>query len=199
MGHHFRHPTHHTNHPLAHWLVLKPAMHWTVDATATNITLSATWLTLTRNFTACLRRHGMTHIQHWMSWPTGAGKKPAFADLSNFGKKQLLESRVIANPFTISCRQRLRAWFMGQQLLAIALLRQRSWFTTTRTTFAFTGRRPKPQTSPRGGSCSSTHGFGLHLNQSVYRREGQGLMQLPMWPRRRTNNTCGEGHKGNAD
>ena len=31
LGDRFKHSTHHTNHPRAHWLALKTAMHWTVD------------------------------------------------------------------------------------------------------------------------------------------------------------------------
>ena len=42
LGDGFRHSTHHTDHPLAHWLALKLAMHQTVDAPATNTTLPTT-------------------------------------------------------------------------------------------------------------------------------------------------------------
>ena len=52
LGDRFRHQTHHTNHPLAHWLALKKAMHWTVDALATNTTLPNTWLPPARNIAA---------------------------------------------------------------------------------------------------------------------------------------------------
>ena len=48
----FKHTTHHTSHPRAHWLALKLAMHWTVDATATDTMLPETWLTLTCNLAA---------------------------------------------------------------------------------------------------------------------------------------------------
>ena len=55
LGDRFKHSTHHTNHPRAHWLALKTAMHWTVDAPATDTTLPATWPTLTRNLAAYVR------------------------------------------------------------------------------------------------------------------------------------------------
>ena len=42
LGDRFSHTTHHTDHPLAHWLALKTAMHWTVDAATTDTTLPAT-------------------------------------------------------------------------------------------------------------------------------------------------------------
>ena len=70
LGDRFRHSTHHTNHPLAHWLAVKTAMYWTVDAPATDTALSTTWLTLARNVAAYVRRHHMLQIQRWMSWPT---------------------------------------------------------------------------------------------------------------------------------
>ena len=54
----FSHSTHHTDHPLAHWLALKMAMHWTVDAQTTDTTLPATWLKVTRNLAAYVRKHG---------------------------------------------------------------------------------------------------------------------------------------------
>ena len=69
-GDHFKHSTHHTNHPWAHWLALNTAMHWTVDAPATDTTLPATWLTLTRNLAAYIRKHGAARAERWMSWPT---------------------------------------------------------------------------------------------------------------------------------
>ena len=70
LGDRFSHSTHHTDHPLAHWLALKTAMHWTVDAPTTDNTLPATWLTLTRNLTAFIRKHGTSQAERWMSWPT---------------------------------------------------------------------------------------------------------------------------------
>ena len=36
----------------------------------TETTLPSTWLTLTRNLPAYVHSHGMTHAQHWFSWPT---------------------------------------------------------------------------------------------------------------------------------
>ena len=66
LGDHFKHSTHHTNHPRAHWLALKTAMHWTVDAPATDITLPETWLTLTRKLAAYVRKHGTAKAQRWM-------------------------------------------------------------------------------------------------------------------------------------
>ena len=60
LGNRFRHSTHHTDHPLAHWLALKTAMLWTFDAPATNTTLPTTWLPLARNVAAYMRRHRMT-------------------------------------------------------------------------------------------------------------------------------------------
>ena len=65
----FSHSTHHTNHPLAHWLALKTAMHWTVDASATDTTLPATWLNLTRNLAAYIRKQGTSQAERWISWP----------------------------------------------------------------------------------------------------------------------------------
>ena len=58
LGDRFKHSTHDTNHPGAHWLALKTAMHWTVDAPATDTTLPQTWLTLTRNLAAYIQKHG---------------------------------------------------------------------------------------------------------------------------------------------
>ena len=72
----FRHSAHHTEHPLAHWLALKTGMHRTVDAPATDTTLPTTWLTLTRKLAAYVRRHGITHAQRLISWPTDAEKTP---------------------------------------------------------------------------------------------------------------------------
>ena len=66
----FKHSTHHTNHPRAHWLALKAAIHWTVDAPATDTTLHKTWLTLTRNLAAYIRKYGTARAERWMSWPT---------------------------------------------------------------------------------------------------------------------------------
>ena len=70
LGDRFKHSTHHTNHPRAHWLALKTAIHWMVDAPATDTTLPETWLALTRNLAAYVRRHGTAKAQRWMSWPT---------------------------------------------------------------------------------------------------------------------------------
>ena len=70
VGDRFSHSTHHTDHPLAHWLALKTAMHWTVDARTTDTTLPATLLTLTRNLAAYVRKHGTSQAERWMSWPT---------------------------------------------------------------------------------------------------------------------------------
>ena len=70
MGDGLSHSTHHTNHPLAHWLALNTAMHWMVDATTTDITLPATWLNRTRNLAAYVRKHGTSQAERWMSWPT---------------------------------------------------------------------------------------------------------------------------------
>ena len=70
LGDRFKHSTHHTNQPRAHWLALKTAMHWTVDAPATDTTLPETWLTLTRNLAAYIRKHGTARAERWMSWPT---------------------------------------------------------------------------------------------------------------------------------
>ena len=70
LGDRFKHTTHHTNHPRAHWLALKMAMHWTVDAPATDTTLPGMWPTLTRNLAAYIQNHGTAKAQRWMSWPT---------------------------------------------------------------------------------------------------------------------------------
>ena len=70
LGDRFSYSTHHTDHPLAHWLALKTAMHWTVDAPTTDTTLPATWITLTRNLAAYIRRHGTSRAERWMSWRT---------------------------------------------------------------------------------------------------------------------------------
>ena len=70
LGDRFSHSTHHTDHPLAHWLALNTAMHWTVDAPTTDTTLPATWLTLTRNLAAYIRKHGTSRAERWMSVPT---------------------------------------------------------------------------------------------------------------------------------
>ena len=70
LGDRFRHPTHHTNHTLAHWLAVKTAMHLAVDARATDTTVSTTWLTLARNLAGYVRSPGMTQTQRWLSWPT---------------------------------------------------------------------------------------------------------------------------------
>ena len=66
----FKHSTHHTNPPRAHWLALKTAMHCTVDSPATETTLPETWLTLTRNLPVSVQKHGTAQAQRWMSWPT---------------------------------------------------------------------------------------------------------------------------------
>ena len=70
LGDRFSHSTHHTDHPLAHWLALKTAMHWAVDAQTTDTTLPAMWLTLTRNLAAYIRRHGTSPEERWMFRPT---------------------------------------------------------------------------------------------------------------------------------
>ena len=68
----FKHSTHHTNHPRAHWLALKTAMHLTVEAPATDTTLPGKWLTLTRNLAAYIQKHGTAKAERWMSWPTNS-------------------------------------------------------------------------------------------------------------------------------
>ena len=70
MGQRFHHATHLTNHPFAHWLALKTAMHWAVQALRTDHTIPHLRLTLMRNISAYLRRHGMQDTQRWASWPT---------------------------------------------------------------------------------------------------------------------------------
>ena len=70
LGGGFSHSTHHTDHPMVHWLAPKTAMHWMVDAPTTDTTRPATWLTLTRNLTGYIRKHGTSRAGRWMSWPT---------------------------------------------------------------------------------------------------------------------------------
>ena len=69
LGDRFSHLTHHTDHPLAHWLAPKTAMHWTVDAPTTDTTLPATWLNLIRKLAAYVRKHGASQAERWMSCP----------------------------------------------------------------------------------------------------------------------------------
>ena len=85
LGDRFSNSTHHTDHPMAHWLALKTAMHWAVDAPTTDTMLPATWLTLTGNLAAYIRRHGTSRAERWMSWPTDTEQtlKPRTASLQD--------------------------------------------------------------------------------------------------------------------